>query len=173
MNPALIFNALASRIQADTGTGGLYAGGSYAAGGIITDVSAVQASPAAIAAGTTIFPYLVLTVGMKANPAFANCGANFLLTVEAYEARSAGISANLMKIANRLFGDAMLQAGRIPTYGFDLHPLVLSTNAALNPLACIGHPMQWEDGDTFSDTPDFLKMTLTYSGGISAPAVTP
>lgn len=124
---APIYQAIYDRMKADTGTGGLYNGGAWnlITGGAYT----VFASPSAITG-----PYLVFGVSMERNNESTTgdeflCTATFNLYDRLNESASdAYIGTSLLPALDRLHGNAVLQSGRVPTYGFNRHRLVLPTN---------------------------------------------
>ena len=120
-----LYTAIQNRLKADTGSGGLYNGNAW---NFITGAYAIYATPNGIA-----YPYLVYNLNMQA--ANTATGDEFTVFVdftlftntnEQDDATNFGSSATA--IMDRLHGDAVLQSGRIPTYGFNRHKLVLPTN---------------------------------------------
>lgn len=113
-----ISQAILTRIKADTGTGGLYESGSYH---IITGAHYLRADDAAAR------PYIVFNVTQDSDPALTSASGECLVTFRIVSDASDG-GLILQTIWNRLFGDAMLQTNRVPTYGLDRHALTLPTN---------------------------------------------
>lgn len=120
-----IYQAIYDRIKADTGTGGLYASGAW---NLISGAYSVFGTPAAIT-----YPYLLVAVRLDQDHSLPadefNATATFSVydQVQAYTS-SANFSTRVTAVMDRLHGNAILQAGRIPTYGFHRHLLVLPTN---------------------------------------------
>ncbi len=167
MNPNTVTDAILTRIQADTGTGGLYVGsaytvvtgGWYAVDGPITDLN-------------TIFPYGVYNLTMEPDNTFTSDGAKFLLDFTIYDKQQNGL-ASIAPAMARLYGNAMLVSGRIPTYGFHRHVLTLAASATNNPLELVGHDMNWLGCRTETPSPSVITGTTSFTGYISAPAKTP
>jgi len=123
---ATIYTAIMNRMKADTGTGGLYNGATwnYITGGATT----IFAPPTAITG-----PYLVYSVAMTAEPTTVGdeflCVATFNLYDRLAESTSSSyLGTSLLPALDRLHGNAVLQTGRVPTYGFNRHQLVLPAN---------------------------------------------
>lgn len=173
MNEGLIFNAWKARVEADQGTGGLCEGGHYSTsgGGLLTDFSPIQAQATQLNFTNGLY-IVALAEGTNFDALDADI-VKYTMTLQVYAPRNEGMSARLVKVLNRLHGDAMLQAGRIPSYGFSRHTLVLSSDATLNPLGALGGDIQWQTFTTYSETPDVLIATRTYEGSTTAKAVTP
>jgi hypothetical protein len=119
-----IYKAIFDRLKADTGTGGLYAGGSWK---IISGAYSVYGTPAAM-----VFPYLLVSVRMEQDHSLTadefNATATFTVYDQVQDAVAGDFGTNISSVLDRLHGNAILQAGRIPTYGFHRHLLVLPTN---------------------------------------------
>ena len=119
-----IYKAIFDRLKADTGTGGLYNGGSWK---IISGAYSVYGTPAAI-----VFPYLLVSVRLEQDHSLTadefNATATFTVYDQVQDAIAGDFGTNISSVLDRLHGNAILQAGRIPTYGFHRHLLVLPTN---------------------------------------------
>lgn len=119
-----IYKAIFDRLKADTGTGGLYNGGNWK---IISGAYSVYGTPAAIA-----FPYLLVSVRMEQDHSLTadefNATATFTVYDQVQDAVAGDFGTNISSVLDRLHGNAILQAGRVPTYGFHRHLLVLPTN---------------------------------------------
>lgn len=120
-----LYTAIQNRLKADTGAGGLYFNNQWS---LISGAYAIYATPNGIA-----YPFLVYNLSLS-NTSTAT-GDEYLVDVaftlytntsEQDDSTNFGTSATA--IMDRLHGDAVLQAGRIPTYGFHRHKLVLPTN---------------------------------------------
>jgi len=122
---ATIDAAILSRIKADTGAGGLYessawsttilAGGAWANTGVPPTSSAV------------LYPHLVYTMQCEAEHGFIDEGFLATITLDVRDQLQNGMG-RVSAVLDRLFGNAVLQSGRIPTYGFHRHVLALATN---------------------------------------------
>lgn len=113
--------AIITRLKADTGTGGLYAGSawaSYIAGGIWSN----WGLPSQF---TT--PYAVLEINMNADNTFDADMNEVLVSFAIFDNTRTGVN-NIAKVLKRLYGDAVLQTGRVPSYGLHRHTLALATN---------------------------------------------
>lgn len=159
MNSALVAKAILDRIKADTGAGGLYAGGAF---NLISGAYWHQATP-----GTLAFPYLVYSVEWKRGHTFTSVGAAVTVNVAVYENAQSGL-ANLSAVEARLIGDAALQSNKRPTYGFDDHLLVLDTGAT-NPLALVGGDVIVDGGSISPDTENVVRMDMSFTTEIQAP----
>lgn len=121
MNPCVISRAILSRIQADTGTGGLYSGPGYK---YITGANYNLGAPESFTN-----PYLIWEVDIIDDHAQGAMGCDFNVTFTANE-NSRSATDNLEIVIDRLTGDSVLVTGSngVPTYGFHNHLLVLPTN---------------------------------------------
>lgn len=119
-----IYQAIFDRVKADTGAGGLYASGAW---NIISGTYSIIGTPAAIT-----FPYLLVSVRMDQDHSMTadefNCTATFQVFDQQQDATAGRFAGRISAVLDRLHGNAILQAGRIPTYGFHRHLLVLPTN---------------------------------------------
>jgi hypothetical protein len=119
-----IYKAIFDRLKADTGTGGLYNGGNWK---IISGAYSVYGTPAAM-----VFPYLLVSVRLEQDHSLTadefNATATFTVYDQVQDAVAGDFGTNISSVLDRLHGNAILQAGRIPTYGFHRHLLVLPTN---------------------------------------------
>ena len=119
-----IYKAIFDHLKADTGTGGLYNGGAWK---IISGAYSVYGTPAAM-----VFPYLLVSVRMEQDHSLTadefNATATFTVYDQVQDAVAGDFGTNISSVLDRLHGNAILQAGRIPTYGFHRHLLVLPTN---------------------------------------------
>lgn len=120
-----IYQAIYDRIKADTGSDGLYKSGAW---NIISGAYSVMGTPAAI-----VFPYLMVGVrldqdhSLTADEWTATATFSVFDQVQDY-ASGANFNSRVTAVLDRLHGNAVLQAGRVPTYGFHRHLLVLPTN---------------------------------------------
>lgn len=164
---APIYQAIYDRMQADTGTGGLYNGASWKliTGGAWT----VFAAPTPITG-----PYLVFSVAMVQNNTTTGdeflCTATFNLFDRLNESSSTSyIGTSLLPALDRLHGNAVLQTGRVPTYGFNRHRLVLPTNGySATASTCI---VQRNDATIVNENVVMATMEMTFR--ISAIAANP
>ena len=113
--------AIITRLKADTGTGGMYAGSAWAsfiAGGIFSNWGLPD---------TFTTPYGVLEINMQADHTFPSDQFKVLCTIALFDNTRTGVN-NIAKACKRIYGDAVLQAGRVPSYGLHRHTLALATN---------------------------------------------
>lgn len=123
---AAVDKAILDRIKADTGTGGLYVSSAWSTSILAGGAWAHYGVPPTTS--TVLWPNLVYTVSMEAEHGFIDDGFQLTITFDVRDEISNGI-ARVSSVLDRLFGDAVLQTGRTPTYGFHRHNLVLGTNA--------------------------------------------
>lgn len=122
---AAINQAIYDRIKADTGAGGLYASGAW---NIISGAYSVFGSP-----NPMTFPYLLWSIRLEQDHSLTADEYNVTATFTIFDqvrdyVTSAEYNTNVSAVLDRLHGNAVLQAGRIPNYGFHRHLLVLPTN---------------------------------------------
>jgi hypothetical protein len=122
---AAVYQAILSRLKADTGTGGIYFGNVW---NLITGAYAVYGSPNPVTG-----PYLVYSVRMQENHTTVGDEYQCVCTMRLYahtEATDASnnIGETIVAAMDRIHGNAVLRTGRVPTYGFNRHLLVLPTN---------------------------------------------
>ncbi len=135
--------AIITRLKADTGTGGLYAGSTWAsfiAGGIYSN----WGLPSQF---TT--PYGVLEISLQADHTFPSDSFKALCSIAVFDNTRTGVNS-VAKVLKRLHGDAVLQTGRVPSYGLHRHPLVLATNgysATGGHCICTSHSIGIKEGD--------------------------
>lgn len=120
-----INQAIFDRIKADTGAGGLYASSAW---NIISGAYSVFGTP-----NPMVFPYLLWSVRMEQDHSLPadefNCTATFTVWDQVQDyVTNAEYNARVVAVLDRLHGNAVLQAGRVPTYGFHRHLLTLPTN---------------------------------------------
>lgn len=120
-----IHRAILSRIKADTGVGGLYASSAW---NIISGAYSIFGTPAAI-----VYPYLMFTTRMEQDHSLTSDDFRVTATFTCFDqvldyTSTTAFSGRVSAVMDRLHGDAVLQAGRVPTYGFHRHLLVLPTN---------------------------------------------
>jgi hypothetical protein len=122
---ATINQAIYDRIKADTGSGGLYKSGAWS---IISGAYSVFGSP-----NPMVFPYLLWSIRMEQDHSLPADEFNVTATFTVYDqiqdyVTSSEYHARVTSVLDRLHGNAVLQNGRVPTYGFHRHLLVLPTN---------------------------------------------
>lgn len=119
-----IYTAIINRIKADTGTGGLYQSGAY---NIISGAYSIFGTPAAI-----VYPYLLVAVRLEQDHSLPadefNVTATFTVFDQVQNYETGQFDSRVSTAMDRLHGNAVLQAGRVPTYGFHRHLLVMPTN---------------------------------------------
>ena len=120
-----INQAIYNRLKADTGAGGLYASSAW---NIISGAYTIFGTPNAMT-----YPYLLWNTRLDQDHSLTadewNASVTFTVfdQVQDYVATS-NWNGRVAAVLTRLHGDAVLQAGRVPTYGFHRHLLVLPTN---------------------------------------------
>lgn len=122
---AAINQAIYDRIKADTGTNGLYKSGAW---NIISGAYSVFGTPNPI-----VFPYVLWSIRMEQDHSLPADEFVVTTTFTVYDqvqdyVNSSEYSARVSAVLDRLHGNAVLQTGRVPTYGFHRHLLVLPTN---------------------------------------------
>ena len=122
---AAVYQAILDRLKADTAADGLYFGGVW---NIISGAYAVYASPAPVTG-----PYLVYTVRMQENHTTVGDEYDCVCTMRLYAQTqdselTSTLADNIIAAMDRIHGNAVLRNGRVPTYGFNRHLLVLPTN---------------------------------------------
>lgn len=164
---APIYQAIYDRMKADTGTGGLYAGSqwNYISGGAYT----VFAAPNPITG-----PYLVFSVAMQQqNTATGDeflCTATFNLYDRLNESSSDNyLGTSLLPALDRLHGNAVLRTGRVPTYGFNRHELVLPTNT----YSATASTCMVEDNDATIVSENVVMATMKMTFRVYARAANP
>lgn len=120
-----IHQAILTRIKADTGAGGLYAGSAW---NIISGAYSIFGTPSAI-----VYPYLMFTTRMEQDHSLTSDDFRVTATFTVFDqildyASGSAFSNRVSAVMDRLHGNAVLQSGRVPTYGFHRHLLVLPTN---------------------------------------------
>ncbi len=168
VNLSAFMAAIIARVQADTGTGGLYKPGTgllLAGGGIWSWMG----NPA-----STIYPYIVVTANDREAPAFNQEGSECELQFHIFDSteRRTGTtgtasvgSANCEYIIDRLYGDAMAYTSRTPSYGLHRHQLTIGAN---NPLSWVSSSLLRTGGHSEADR-DVYHFVEEYRGVISAP----
>ena len=155
-----ITKAVITRLKADTGAGGLYAGSTWALtpGGVH-----YYAAPSAAR------PYIVLNVNQQEDHALTADTGDFTLVVRMVADLNDG-GDQLQSIWNRVFGDAMLQTGRIPKYGLNRHILTLGTN----PLSAVCSELIYAgSGDVEAADADTIAWEMSFKGRWQASATSP
>lgn len=156
----LVAAAILNRIKADTGTGGLYEGSAWS---IISGAWFAAASPA-----TPAYPYVVYAVSSEPDDTFPADQRTFRVAFSIYDTADRGMD-RVQAIMDRLYGDAMLQATRQPTYGLHRHRITI-------PSSTLG----WIGGDVVAGSdevgpaegqPNVVVGTIEFSGSMSASAV--
>lgn len=166
MSVSLLTEAIIDRLKTDTAAGGIYATGAWNTA-LCTGVYFGVGSP-----GTQAFPYAVLNVEAAHDDAFAADILRATVTLDLYDSSDKGL-ARMQAAWHRVYGDAVKQAGRVPSFGLHRHLLVLDTDSTKNPLA-------WEAGQVTagnhaisSPTENVVSMTTTFEVHIQATAGNP
>lgn len=121
----VINQAIYDRIKADTGAGGLYAGSAW---NIISGAYTIFGTPNAM-----VYPYLLWNTRLDQDHSLTADEWNASVTFTVFDqvqdyVSSSNWNGRVAGVLTRLHGDAVLNAGRIPSYGFHRHLLVLPTN---------------------------------------------
>lgn len=122
---AAVYQAIYDRLKADTGSAGLYYQNQWR---MITGAYAVYGSPNPVTG-----PYLVYTVRMEQDHTTVGDEYQCICTMRLFAHTQQTDSTNyvgetILKALDRIHGNGVLQNGRVPTYGFNRHRLVLPTN---------------------------------------------
>ena len=120
-----INQAIYNRLKADTGAGGLYASSAW---NIISGAYTIFGTPNAMT-----YPYLLWNTRLDQDHSLTADEWNASVTFTVFDQVQDYVSTSnwngrVAAVLTRLHGDAVLQAGRVPTYGFHRHLLVLPTN---------------------------------------------
>lgn len=154
-----VTDATIDRLEADTGSGGLFNSGSP----LVSGVYYIRAADASTR------PYIVLNVSMTEEHALTSDGCEFVLGVRIVGNASDG-GAALQSIWNRVFGDGVLQSGRTPSYGLHRHTLTMPTN----PLSASCTTLMYAGTDEVYDADDnTLEWTMRFRSRWDAAAVSP
>lgn len=124
MNIVAIYNAVATRLQGDTGTGGLFASTDALVTGIFNNYADNQ----------LYFPFLVIDVSLENDDAFAADVLNATIIVHTFVALNSAQVDSYSSILDRVYGNAVAQNGRVPTYGLHRHSLSLSGGWVAGPM---------------------------------------
>ena len=119
-----INQAILDRLKSDTGTGGLYNGGVW---------NYISGAWAAAAPASAQFPYLVWTLNWSAEPSRQADEYALIASFTVYDDAStyvddSNFANRVSPVVDRVHGDAVLQSGSTPTYGFNRYALTLATN---------------------------------------------
>ena len=123
MTPFLVARSIIDRLKADTGSGGIYEGSAwkFVTGGVWHG--------AATPAGSEPFPYAVFTVELGQSIGMRDDGQNVTINIDFYDKADSGFGS-IESAMLRVYGDAIAQATKVPTYG--LHRLANLTLTAPN-----------------------------------------
>lgn len=156
MSGALVAQAIKTRIEADTGTGGLFnAGTAYKVSGVYFTHGSYERS----------LPYIVIDAPVQQDDTMDSDGGNVEWTVTVYDAANNALE-KLRPIYARLHGNWVLQSGnpKRPTYGLHVHLLVLSTDSTDNPLGSVGSDVVEKSHNFGSPENDQTTIALVMSG---------
>jgi hypothetical protein len=150
-----------NRLKADTGAGGLYEDNLWQYGPFYS----IYATPSALDR-----PYCVFSISQEIDQSQSSDGAMVELTFTYYANKTATDGTTQPSVAmDRIFGDAILQPGRVPTYGFHRALLTLPANGYdAEADAC-----QWLSTRVEMIDEEVISYTSVYKFGISAQAATP
>jgi hypothetical protein len=119
MNLVHFYSAVKARAEADTGTGGLFAGSP-----LVSAIYSVMAPPGLLASGQ--YPYLLTNVvSVTGLDGFTIDHREVVFDIHTVAEMRNGPAIGEY-IRERLYGDAMAHADRVPTYGFHRHVLELA-----------------------------------------------
>jgi len=155
-----ITKAIITRLKADTGAGGLYESGSW------HYVKGVYAYRAADDADR---PFIKVNVSQRNSDTLTSDGCEFTVSLSIVSNNSEG-GALLQTIWNRVFGDAMLQTGRVPTYG--LHRHILSLGSTPLSASCT-YLMHDETSEVFDEDTVTYSWDVRFSSRWDAQATSP
>lgn len=121
MNLVAVWTAVQARIATDTGTGGL----AHATAPLVTGFYTSFNVPGAV------YPYIVFDVdGAEQQDAFEVDGIDLSIRFHVFakmeQATTSGFET-CAAIIDRLYGDALDQAGRTPSFGFHRHNFVIAS----------------------------------------------
>lgn len=128
MSLSLVAAAIRTRALADTGTGGLFNVGSPLVKSCTHEYAPATDSATNLA---DLLPYIVFTFpSWEEDQTFSSEMQRITCSFHVYTLRENGavVGANIM---DRIYGDAVTQANRTPTYGFHRHTLVLGSQVGL------------------------------------------
>lgn len=115
MNSSSLLQAVYDRLRADTGSGGLL--GTPA---LVGGVYVVRAPDSA----TLTLPYIVIDIaGMSHSDSFSADYTEWEFRTHVFASYISGI-AGVQTVTNRVYGDAVAQPSRVPSYGLHRHVLV-------------------------------------------------
>lgn len=134
MNITGVSQAILARIQADTGSGGVWeTAGVYKA----LSVNFIEGKRGTVGEFATLCPYIVYDFenATTDEDAFASDLNKLMWTIHVWDDKKnanatapGGLRGSGM--VDRLYGDGIAQTNRAPTYGFHRHQLVLTTTGA-------------------------------------------
>lgn len=121
MNATRLFVALKARLDADTGTGGLFATGANLISGVYNTLA-----PTTL---TDTNSYIVFNVASAEQMDGFNIDViEYTFYLSIFTPVDSGLSA-AQAIIDRIYGNALSQAGRVPTYGLHRHSLTLTSTS--------------------------------------------
>jgi len=137
-----LWNAVYARIKADTGAGGLWQGGSP---------TLITAAFNSDAARDAVFPYVVFDVASyTSEDTFAadmkEVSIRFSVYAEKFPNTTGATMTTGAQILARLYGNAVSQAARVPTYGFHRWLPTLSGSWVASQMMQTGQFEAHEDG---------------------------
>lgn len=150
-----------NRLKADNDSGGLYENDAWAYGPFYS----IYATPAPLAR-----PYGIYSISQEIDQSQSSDGAQVELTFTWYTDKTDMQGTSIPSIVmDRIFGDAILQAGRVPTYGFHRALLTIPANA----YGALADACQWVSTRVEMIDEEVISYTSVYKFGISAQAATP
>ena len=122
MNLNGVWKAIRARALADTGAGGLFETSNNLVKAFINHRLRPQGTSIAV---TTVYPYVVYSVvAAVEDDTFEKDSVRMMVAFSVFDEIRNGVD-RCEKVIDRIYGDAMAQATRLPTFGYHRHPLVI------------------------------------------------
>ncbi len=143
MTPFIVARSIIAQLKTDTGTGGLYEGNAW------KFITGGMWHGAATPAGSEPFPYAVFTVDLAQTIGMRDDGQNVTINIDLYD-KADNAFGNIEAAMLRIYGDAISQANRTPTYGLhrlaSLTPTTPNTfSSTLNGFICTAQSASFAD----------------------------
>lgn len=161
MNETGVAQAIRARLITDTGSGGLWetAGANKAL--TITYIEGPKKTQASIEA---MSPYIVVSlVHFAQDDTYEGDYGTYVFQLDVYDDNGSANTYGAVRgqnIGERIFGDALAQAGRVPSYGLHRHKLVLTTTGDAG--APYAGGLMYRTGVTPLHDVDFYRWAHTY-----------
>lgn len=166
MNIAVYTRAILTRLQADTGSGGLYESSAWnptiIPGGFRAIIGSIT---------TAQFPYGVYQATASADHDLQGDEWEVTTTFTIYDNIDRGTD-RLEQVIDRLVGDALLSSGArtVPTYGFNRHTLALPSTGSTNVQGFTGGTMIETSQEYAAVDENILAATVSFQGRVSRTA---